>query len=78
VELSIEEFHVPVGGSLDPENRWVLFNTLMPGHGSRTDRAASGRHRLHGTRTEKAWQRIRWVELTMNERREQGIPPRYP
>jgi hypothetical protein len=29
-QLSIEEFHVPFGGTLDPENRWVLFATLMP------------------------------------------------
>jgi hypothetical protein len=28
-QLSIEEFHVPFGGMLDPENRWVLFATLM-------------------------------------------------
>jgi len=29
-QLSIDEFHVPFGGTLDPENRWVLFATLMP------------------------------------------------
>ena len=29
-QLSIEEFHVPFGGTLDPENRWVLFPTLIP------------------------------------------------
>jgi hypothetical protein len=29
-QLSIEEFHLPFGGTLDPENRWVLFVTLMP------------------------------------------------
>jgi len=29
-QLSIEEFHVPFGGTLDPENRWVLFSSLMP------------------------------------------------
>ena len=29
-QLAIEEFHVPFGGTLDPENRWVLFATLMP------------------------------------------------
>ena len=29
-KLTIEEFHVPFGGTLDPENRWVLFATLMP------------------------------------------------
>jgi IS5 family transposase len=30
VQLSIEEFHVPFGGTLDPNNRWVLFSSLMP------------------------------------------------
>jgi IS5 family transposase len=29
-QLSIEDFHVPFGGTLDPENRWVLFSSLMP------------------------------------------------
>jgi hypothetical protein len=29
-QLSIEEFHVPFGGTLDPENRWVLFSSLLP------------------------------------------------
>jgi hypothetical protein len=29
-QLSIEEFHVPFGGTLDPENSWVLFSSLMP------------------------------------------------
>ena len=29
-QLSIEEFHVPFGGTLDPSNRWVVFSTLMP------------------------------------------------
>jgi IS5 family transposase len=29
-QLSIEELHLPFGGTLDPENRWVLFATLMP------------------------------------------------
>jgi len=29
-QLSIEEFHVPFGGTLDPENRWVLFASLLP------------------------------------------------
>jgi IS5 family transposase len=29
-QLSIEEFHVPFSGALDPENRWVLFASLMP------------------------------------------------
>lgn len=27
---SIEEFHLPFGGTLDPENRWVLLSALMP------------------------------------------------
>jgi hypothetical protein len=29
-QLSIEEFHVPFGGTLDPENCWVLFASLIP------------------------------------------------
>ena len=29
-QLSIEEFHVPFGGTLDPNNRWVVFSSLMP------------------------------------------------
>jgi transposase, IS5 family len=29
-QLSIEEFHVPFGGTLDSDNRWVLFSRLMP------------------------------------------------
>ncbi len=29
-QLSIEEFHVPFGGTLDPDNRWVIFSFLMP------------------------------------------------
>jgi IS5 family transposase len=29
-QLSTEDFHVPFGGTLDPENRWVLFSLLMP------------------------------------------------
>ncbi|MFN6338858.1 MAG: IS5 family transposase [Cyanobacteriota bacterium] len=29
-QLSIEEFQLPFGGTLDPENRWVLFSPLMP------------------------------------------------
>jgi hypothetical protein len=29
-KLSIGDFHVPFGGTLDPENRWVLFYSLMP------------------------------------------------
>jgi IS5 family transposase len=30
VQLSVEEFHVPFGGTLDSDNRWVLFSSLMP------------------------------------------------
>ena len=29
-QLSIVEFHVPFGGTLDPNNRWVIFSSLMP------------------------------------------------
>jgi hypothetical protein len=29
-QLSIEEFHVPFGGTLDPENRWVLDAAARP------------------------------------------------
>jgi hypothetical protein len=29
-QLSIKDFHVSVGGTLDPDNRWVLFSSLMP------------------------------------------------
>jgi hypothetical protein len=29
-QLSIVEFHVPFGGNLDPNNRWVVFSSLMP------------------------------------------------
>jgi IS5 family transposase len=29
-QLSIKEFHVPFGGTLDPANRLVLFATLLP------------------------------------------------
>jgi hypothetical protein len=29
-QLSIEEFHLPFGGRLKPENRWVLLSALMP------------------------------------------------
>jgi IS5 family transposase len=29
-QLSIEEFHVPFSGTLDSDNRWVLFSSLMP------------------------------------------------
>jgi hypothetical protein len=29
-QLSIEDFHVPFGGTLDPGNRWVLLADLIP------------------------------------------------
>jgi IS5 family transposase len=29
-QLSIEEFHLPFSGTLDPEKHWVRFATLMP------------------------------------------------
>ena len=29
-QLSIEEFQVPFGGTLAPDNLWVLFSSLMP------------------------------------------------
>ena len=29
-QLSTEDFHVPFGGTWDPDNRWVLFSSLMP------------------------------------------------
>ena len=29
-QLTIEEFHVPFGGTLDADNRWVIFSSLMP------------------------------------------------
>jgi hypothetical protein len=29
-QISIEEFHAPFGGTLDLENRWVLFSSLIP------------------------------------------------
>ena len=29
-QLSIEEFVLPFGGKLDPENRWVALSNLMP------------------------------------------------
>ena len=29
-QLAIEEFHVPFGGKLDSDNRWVIFSSLMP------------------------------------------------
>jgi hypothetical protein len=29
-QLSIEAFHLPFGGTLDPDNRWVIFSALMP------------------------------------------------
>jgi hypothetical protein len=28
--LSIAEFHVPFGGTLEPNNHWVTFSSLMP------------------------------------------------
>ena len=29
-QISIKEFHLPFGGTLDPENRWVQLEELMP------------------------------------------------
>ena len=29
-QLSIEVFHVPFVGTFDPDNRWLIFSTLMP------------------------------------------------
>jgi hypothetical protein len=29
-QLSIEEFHVHFGGTLAPDNRWVLVSLLIP------------------------------------------------
>jgi hypothetical protein len=29
-QLSINDFHVPFGGTLDTDNRWVIFSALMP------------------------------------------------
>jgi hypothetical protein len=29
-QLSIEEFHAPFGGKLDPNNRWVLLHKVIP------------------------------------------------
>jgi hypothetical protein len=29
-QLSIKDFHVPFGGTLDSDNRWVIFSSLMP------------------------------------------------
>lgn len=29
-QISIEEFHLPFGGTLDPENRWVQLEELIP------------------------------------------------
>ena len=29
-QLSIEEFHLPFGGTLDPDNRWVVLAQLIP------------------------------------------------
>jgi len=29
-QFSIEDFHVPFGGTLDSNNRWVISSSLMP------------------------------------------------
>ena len=29
-QLSIKDLHEPFGGTLDADNRWVLFSSLMP------------------------------------------------
>jgi len=29
-QLSIKDFHVPFGGTLDLDCRWVIFSSLMP------------------------------------------------
>jgi transposase, IS5 family len=29
-QLSIKDFHVPFGGTLGADNRWVIFSSLMP------------------------------------------------
>jgi len=29
-QLSITDFHVPFGGTLDPDNRWVLLSEIIP------------------------------------------------
>ena len=29
-QLTIEEFHLTFGGTLDSDNRWVIFSSLMP------------------------------------------------
>jgi hypothetical protein len=29
-QLSIEAFHLPFGGTLEPANRWVLLAELIP------------------------------------------------
>jgi hypothetical protein len=29
-QLSIEEFHLPFGNKLDPNNRWVLLSAIIP------------------------------------------------
>jgi len=29
-QLSIDKFHLPIGGKLDPDNRWVLLSELTP------------------------------------------------
>jgi IS5 family transposase len=31
-QLLIEEFHLPFGSTLDPDDRWVLFSSLVPWH----------------------------------------------
>jgi IS5 family transposase len=30
-QRSIEQFHAPFGGKLDPNNRWLLLAKLIPG-----------------------------------------------
>jgi hypothetical protein len=29
-QLSIEQFHIPFGGKLDPGNRWVVLSDVIP------------------------------------------------
>ena len=29
-QISIAQFHLPFGGTLDPSNRWVKLEELMP------------------------------------------------
>ena len=29
-QISIAEFHLPFGGTLDPANRWIKLEELMP------------------------------------------------